>query len=193
MGAWQAVVVDGHEEAVRAFVAGCVADQGAPPDSVIVGDDVGLDGGSLGEWLLDLMGKGHHVLLAPAPLADALAAAIVRAGGTVGLRVERSHPVAGARFDVRLETFSREVAQAVRGALEMLPAGVRVEDRREKEEASGEAHGVELYAPVHDYRFTLSARVTGPVDGVVQVRSRLADIEAVSLERLQLIEADRSA
>ena len=153
----------------------------------------GSTAASLGEWLLELIGKGHHVVLAPAPLADALVDAIDRRGDEIGLRVERSHPVAGACFDVALETFSREVAPAVRGALDALPAGVRVEDRREKEQSSGEGHGVELYAPVHDYPYTLSARVTGPVAGVLEVRSRLAEIEAVSLERLQLIEADRSA
>jgi len=197
MSAWRAVVVDGKEGAVRSFVARFSADQGTSPGTVIVGDDIGLDAGSIGEWLLDLIGRGHHVLLAPAHVADRLEHAIAEAQHETALRVERTHPVAGACFGLDLETFSREVAQAVQGILDAildgLPAGVRVEDRREKEEESGEGHGVELYAPVHDYRFTLSARVTGPVDGVVQVRSRLADIEAVSLERLQLIEADRPA
>ena len=193
MSAWRAVVVDGKEGAVRSFVARFSADQGTSPGPVIVGDDIGLDAGSIGEWLLDLIGRGHHVLLAPAHVADRLEHAIAGAQDETGLRVERTHPVAGACFDVALETFSREVAQAVRGILDGLPAGVRVEDRREKEEASAEGHGVELYAPMHDYRFTLSARVTGTIDGVVQVRSRLADIEAVSLEPLQLIEADRPA
>jgi hypothetical protein len=193
MSTWQAVVVDGREGALRAFIAGFATDHGATPGSVVVGGDVGLDGGSVGEWLLELVGKGHHVVLAPARVADELVDAIGRAGDAVGLRVERTHPVAGASFAMRLETFSREVAGTVRAGLEALPPGVRVEDRHEEEQVSAEGRGVELYAPVHDYRFALSGRVTGPVGGVVEVRTRLAAVEAMSLEPLRLIETDRPA
>lgn len=193
MSMWQAVIVDGREGVVRAFIAGFATDHGVAPGSVILGDDVGLDGGSVGEWLLELIGRGHHVLLAPDRVASELVNAIARAGDAVGLRVERAHPVAGARFDLRAETFSREAARAVRDALGTLPAGVRVEDRREEEQAGPEGQGVELYAPVHDYRFVLTGRVTGSVGGVVEVRNRLAAIETVALQPLQLIESDRPA
>lgn len=186
MSTWHAVVVDGRERDLRSFVAGFATDHGASPGSVLFGDDLGLDGGSFGEWLLDLLGKGHHVVLAPAPVADALVEAIARAGNQVGLRVERTRPVASASFGVRLEAFSREVAETARGVLEALPPGVGVEDRQEVEQSTPEGRGVELYAPVHDYRFALSCRVKGPVEGVVAVRSRLAAIEAVVLEPLRL-------
>src|SRR5262245_60721830 len=107
MSTWQAIVVDGREGALRAFVAGFATDHEAAPGSVILGDDVGLDDGSIGEWLRELIGRGHSVLLAPAGVAEALVDALTRSGDAVGLRVARTHPVAGARFDVQLETFSR--------------------------------------------------------------------------------------
>src|SRR4030095_12638003 len=53
--------------------------------------------------------------------------------------------------------------------------------RQESEKSTGEAHGVALYAPVHDYTFTLTARVTGPVAGVLEVRRRLSAIDAATL------------
>jgi hypothetical protein len=188
MSGWEAVVVDGRERDLRAFVAGFTGDRGVDPASVVLGDDVDLEAGSIGEWLLDLIGEGHHVVLAPAPLADALVEAIRQRGDEIGLRVERSHPVAGASFVVRVETFSREVSSAVRGALDALPPGVRVEDRQESEQSTAEGHGVELYAPIHDYTYTLWARVTGPIAGVLEVRRRLSEIEAATLEPLHVLE-----
>ena len=187
-GIWKAIVLDGRACDLRAFIAGFTSDRGVDPDTVVLGDDVGLDGASLGEWLLDLIGKGHHVVLAADPLADALVGAIRQCGDGIGLRVERSHPVAGASFVVRVETFSREVSSAVRGALDALPPGVRVEDRQESEQSTAEGHGVELYAPIHDYTYTLWARVSGPIAGVLEVRCRLSEIEAATLEPLHVLE-----
>ena len=68
----------------------------------------------------------------------------------------------------------------------MLFRSVRVEDRDEREESTGEQHRVELYAPVHEYTYRMSGRVTGPVTGVLEVRRRLGDIEAASLEPLHV-------
>ena len=186
---WQAVVVDGRERDLRAFVAGFIGDRGIDPTSVVLGDDVGLEAGSIGEWLRDLIGRGRHVLLAPALLADALMEAIRQQGEEIDLRVERSHPVAGASFVVRVETFSREVSSAVRAAFDPLPPGIRVGDRQEVERSTAEGQGVELYAPMHDYTYTLSARVIGSASGVLEVRRRLSEIEAATLEPLQVLES----
>jgi hypothetical protein len=163
MSTWQAVVVEGQELNLRAFVAGFTGERGVDPASVVFGDDVGLDAGSIGEWLLELVGQGHHVVLAPEALGAALAAAIRQIGEDVGLRVERAYDIESASFEVRVETFSHEVSTAVCTALDTLPAGVRVDDRQEHEESTGEPHRVELYAPVHEYSYRVSRRVTGPL------------------------------
>jgi Na+/H+ antiporter NhaD/arsenite permease-like protein len=172
----------------RARSAGFAGDRGLDPASVVLGDDVGLDTESIGEWLRELIGEGHHVALAPAALAEALAEAIERGGDEIGLRVERRHAISGAQFGVRVETFSREAALAVQSALDALPAGVRVEDRQEAEQVTEDGRGVELYAPVHGYRYTLSARVAGAVGGVLEVRRRLSEIETAALGPLTVAE-----
>jgi hypothetical protein len=74
-------------------------------------------------------------------------------------------PGGGGGFG-RLETFSREV----RGRCGRLEAAGRCPRRIAVKRRRARGHGVELYAPVHVI-VTLSARVTGPVDGVVQVRA----------------------
>ena len=188
MSTWQAVVVEGPERDLRAFVAGFTGERGIDPASVVLGEDVGLEVGSIGEWLLELVGQGHHVVLAPEALGAALTDAIERTGGDVGLRVERAHGIERASFVVRVETFSREVSAAVRVALDALPASVRVEDRQEQEESTGEPDRIELYAPVHEYAYHVSGRVTGPVAGVLEVRHRLEEIEAASLESLHVVD-----
>lgn len=188
MSTWQAVVVEGQERTLRAFVAGFAGDRGVDPASVVLGDDVDLEIGSIGEWLLELVARGHHVVLAPEPLGAALAEAIEHTGGDVGLRVERAHNIESASFGLRVETFSREVFSAVRAALDKLPRGVLVDDRQEQEESTGEPHGVELYAPLHEYTYRASGRVTGPVAGVLEVRHRLEEIDAASLESLHLVD-----
>ena len=186
MSTWQAVVVEGQERNLRAFVAGVTGDRGVDPASIVLSDDVGLEVGSIGEWLLELIGQGHHVVLAPAALGAALVDAIQQTGEEVGLRVESAHGIDSASFVVRIETFSREVSADVRTALNALPTGVRLEDRQEQEDSTGEPHRVELYAPVHEYSYRVSARIEGPIAGVLEVRRRLGEIEAASLESLHV-------
>src|SRR5262245_26479367 len=182
MSTWQAVVVEGQERNLRAFVAGVTGDRGVDPASIVLSDDVGLEVGSIGEWLLELIGQGHHVVLAPAALGAALVDAIQQTGEEVGLRVESAHGIDSASFVVRIETFSREVSADVRTALNALPTGVRLEDRQEQEDSTGEPHRVELYVPVHEYSYRVSARIEGPIAGVLEVRRCLGEIEAASLE-----------
>jgi hypothetical protein len=188
MSTWQAIVIEGQERNLRAFIAGFTGDRGVDPASVILGDDVGLEVGSIGEWLLELVGQGHHVVLAPEQLGVALVDAIERTGQKVGLRVERSHDIETASFGVRVETFSREVSASVRAVLDALPAGVRMDNRQEQEKSTGEPHEVELYAPVHEYTYRVSGHVTGPIAGVLAVRRRLGEIEAASLESLHIVD-----
>src|SRR5215468_3811775 len=98
MSTWQAVVVEDQQRALRAFVAGVTGDRGADPASVVLGDDVGLEVGSIGEWLLELVGQGHHVVLAPEVLGTALTEAIEQTGKELGLRVERVQSIESAWF-----------------------------------------------------------------------------------------------
>ena len=64
--------------------------------------------------------------------------------------------------------------------------GTRVDDLQETEDVHPEAHGVELYAPVHDYIYRASGRVAGSFPGVVEIQRHLAEMEFVQVERLHL-------
>ena len=186
MNDWHMIVIEGRERDVRAFVSGCLADRQADPSRVVFGEDVGLEPESLGARLRALLQGGHHVALTTAELATTIADAIDRAGGGLGLRVIDRHPVASASFGLEAEAFSRDVTAAIRAALRALPDGVRLAQHSEQESEHSEDKGVELYAPAHHYTYRVQARLTGPVEGALAVRHRLADIEAVCLTPLRL-------
>jgi hypothetical protein len=187
MSDWHVIAVEGREGDLRAFVSGFLADRQADPTRVVFGDDVGLEHESLHARLRALLKGGHHAVLAPDELAGPLVDAVARGGGNLGLRVVDRHPVASASFALAAEVFSRDVATDIRAALGNLPAGVHFTQHSEQEEEHREEHrGVDLYAPVHRYAYRVRGTLVGPLAGILDVRRRLGDIEAVRLEPLQL-------
>ncbi len=187
MSDWHAIVVEGGEREIRGFLTGFLADRHMDPGCAVLGDDVGLEHESLSERLRALLKGGQHALLVPHEVAAPLVEALWRAGASLGLRVADRHPVGGARFDAEARVFSREVSGQIRAALQLLPDGVRLERHEEQETEEADHKGVDLYAPVHDYTYRMAARVAGALGGVLEVRRRLGDIEAVTLSSLQLL------
>jgi hypothetical protein len=175
MGTWHVIAVDGSERELRGFVSGFLADRGVAASAVVLGDDVGLDHGSLGERMRALLHGGHHALLVPDDLATVL-------GDALGLRVTERRPVSTASFGVHAEVYARDVSAQIRAALE----GAPMSQHSESETEHAEGKGVELYAPVHSYSYSVRATMNGPVDDVLAVRRRLAGIEAAQLEPLHL-------
>jgi len=187
MTAWHELVVEGAERTLRAFVAGFLAGRGEHAGGVF-GSDIALAAGSFGERLKALFAAGsHQVFLAPEPLAVPLARALGERGREVGLVVERRRVVESTKFSFRAEAFSRDVAAQIRDALlATLPAGVRVEQRLEKEETHPEAHGPEPFAPLHEYIYRVSGDIVGPFEGVLEVWQRARTLEFVEAGSLHL-------
>src|SRR5438128_12282152 len=128
---------------VRAFVAGFLAARGEREGLVLFGSGLDLEPESLGGRLKELLLTGSHaVLLAPEPLAGALADALVEGGPGVGVRLERRREVRAAAFTFHAEMFSRALADGLRQALHAsVPEGTRVEDLAETEEVHPESAG----------------------------------------------------
>jgi len=185
---WNEVAVHGREDVVRAFVAGFLAARGEREGSVLFGSELDLEPESLGERVRELFVAGAHaILLAPQPLADALAAALVEGGPAVGVRLEHRREVRAAGVTFRAEMFSRTQADGLRHALRTaVPEDTRVENLKESEDVHPEARGVDLYAPVHDYIYRASGRIAGAFPGVLEMRRRLGDMEFVDVGRLHL-------
>lgn len=185
---WEELVIEGHAEAAHAFVAGFLAARGGHAGGVF-GSDVDVEPESLSERVRRLFAAGsHHVFLAPADVAKPLAAALAEHGAAVKLRLEHQRRIVSASFDFRAEVYARDGAKQVhRALLTAEPEGVRVEQLSEAEETHADAHGVELYAPVHEYVYRVSGRILGPLPGVLEMRRRAATLDFVELGRLGLV------
>ena len=69
---------------------------------------------------------------------------------------------------------------------ESLPPGVAVEGLAESEEQHPEAHGPEPFAPLHEYIYRASGRITGALPGVLELRRRLRERHFVELGAVRL-------
>lgn len=185
MPEWESIVIDGRFELLRAFVAGALGAGGHDPTAAVFARDVGAETPSLAARLRRLLATGQHAVLAPRPVGDLLAAATVRAGHAVGLRLVERRLLLGASFDIAAEVHARETASAIRAAL-TAAHDVHIERQVEREVTRAEYAGIELYGPVHDFVYRLRARVHGAPAPVLALRRRLADIEAVHLSPLAL-------
>jgi hypothetical protein len=184
---WHELVIEGSEKAVRAFVVGFAAGRGER-DAGVFGRDLGVEPESFGERLRSLFAAGsHHLLLAPGTLAAALADALAQHGAAVGLSLEHRRVVEFATFEFRTEVYSRELAPEIRGALKSLPAGVRVEDLSEAEEIHPEAHGPEPFAPLHEYVYRGSGRITGSVEGVLEMWGRIHERDFLEMSGFRIV------
>src|SRR5207249_11787838 len=107
--------------------------------------------------------------------------------GELGVVVASSRWVEATESSFGAGAFSRGVAAQIRDALlAALPAGVRVEQRLEKEETHPEAHGPEPFAPLHEYVYRVSGDIVGPFEGVLEVWQRARTLEFVETDSLHL-------
>jgi hypothetical protein len=189
MAEWHELVIDGTDQAVRAFVLGFVAGAGGRT-GVVFGRDVPLEAASLGERVKSLFhGGAPQIVLVPPPLAESLAEALDARGASAGVRLVRRRTIAEASMAFRVETYSREDAQRIRASLlESLPDGVRAEKSSEAEEIHPEAKGPEPFAPLHAYSYRVAGRIVGSMTGVLQVWERVRERDFIEIDRLELLE-----
>ena len=83
--------------------------------------------------------------------------------------------------------YSRTLAEDIRRDLLASPSStVRVEELSEHEETRPEAHGAELYAPLHEYVYRASGRFIGPFPGILDMRRRATGRDFVTIGGLHL-------
>jgi hypothetical protein len=187
MSEWYEVILEGPAQTVRGFLAGFVAGRGSD-DGAIFGDDIDLAAESLGERIKALFAKGsHHALFAREPFATEFEQALERYGPAIEIQVFRHRAVDTGSFGVSVETFSRETAEGIRTLFRQSMAnGVRIEQFVENEETHPEAHGTELYAPMHEYAYSASGHVSGPVRPAIELWRRARQYDCVKVEPLHV-------
>ena len=103
-----------------------------------------------------------------------------------GFEILSNKKIARASFAFKFDTFNREVAASIKGILHPLPAGLQILGYEPNETEDKKARGVELYSPVHDYRFEGKGRIEGDFEKLLAVRAKLKAIEAAKPGKIHL-------
>jgi len=187
MSVWYEITVRGTEDALRGLVAACEAAHGGK-EAVVFGHDLDLEAGTLPQRLLELFAAGsHHLVFAPAALAEEVVAALRSRGREAGLELETVREVVRARVPFSAEAFSRDVAEKLRQKLVMgLPPGVEGENLEETEAQDPSARGAELYTPEHAYVYRIVGTFVGPLPGIIEMQRRARNLPFVKVKALEL-------
>jgi hypothetical protein len=187
MSVWHEIIVTGSEDALRGFVAGCAAALGGK-EAVVFGHDLDLEPSAFSQRLRELFAAGsHHLVFAPAKLAEEVVAALRSRGGEAELGLESVREVVRARMPFSAQAFSRDVAEKVRQKLVMgLPPGVEGDNIEESEERDPNARGPELYTPEHAYVYRVAGTFVGPLPGIIEMRRRARELPFVKVKAVEL-------
>jgi hypothetical protein len=175
------IVVKGDETLLKGFIRGFELGRSLQGGFWLAGDHP-IDSGHLKHRRL--RGSYVHAICTSAvrkSIRDALSNA-----PDCGFEILSDKKIARASFSFKFDTFSREVAASIKGILKTLPAGLQVLAYEPKETVDKKAHGVELYSPVHDYRFEGKGRIEGDFEGILAVRAKLKAIEVVKPGKIHL-------
>lgn len=188
MGSWHQLGITGSDKALRGFIAGFEAARGKRVE-IAIGTDLGIEASSLATRVRELVAPGtslHAIYCSPATAAELVQAFGAR-GREVGLAVTSQCEVLAASFSFEVETFSAEVARAVREQfLDVAPDGVERLAYEAGETHHPDAEGAELYAPDHPFEFRASGTFRGPFPGVVELHRRARTLEHVTATPLTL-------
>lgn len=180
MTAWYEVIIEGREEAIREILPGVASEGDAP----LWGEELDLHAATLPERLLELLGaRTHHLLFVPASQIGALTRTLQ---AKPEIRLERVREILGGGFSFQAEVYSQDTAALIREALHALPPEVRLEDFADDEKVDPDAHGVELYTPVHEYTYRARGRFTGLPPGLFEVHRKLKALDFVHQDKLEL-------
>ena len=124
---------------------------------------------------LRLHGRHLHAVCTSASRKSVLAA-FAKAVET-GIEVVFDKKIVRASFEFEFDTYSREVAASIKKIFNTLPTGLGLLAYEPKETVDKKARGVELYSPVHEYRFEGKGRIEGDFEKLLAVHEKLEGIE----------------
>ncbi len=182
MPTYYELVIKGHDRDLIPYLAGYLTAEDV--EGVYFAEESGLHVHEMRERIKH-HGEVQHVVCAK------VAAAIVRealedAAPRYHFEVVDERAIARASFHFKVATPSREIAQEVRDVMAQCRRGVEVSGYSPSESVSSEGTGVEVYSPMHDYKFEASGDVGGDVARVIETRRTLGAIAFVDCEEIDL-------
>jgi hypothetical protein len=175
------IVVKGDEALLKGFVRGFEVGRSLKGGFWLAGDHP-VDLGHLKDRGL----RGHcvHAICGAAVRKSVLNA--ISSATDCGFEILSDKEIVRAWLEFEFDTFSREAAASIKGILKNLPAGLRILAYEPTETVDKDARGVELYSPVHDYRFEGEGRIEGDFEKLLSVRAKLDAIEVAKAGKIHL-------
>lgn len=138
--------------------------------------------------LLDLLkhhGEVQHVIVEEKD-EQRVEAALKAGAPRYDFEIKNKKSVKSVRFEFSFDTPSKKVADHLKGFLSNLPKELELYDYNPEEEVIPEKPSVEIYAPDHNYRFQGKGVISGDVFAVVDIRTKLAEIDFVNCEDIHI-------
>ncbi len=129
---------------------------------------------------------GHTHVICLAGIRAAIRSAVKRAPEELSLKLAAERAIRTIAFTFKFETFTKDVGARLKKLFHNPPKGVTVGDLEEHEDVDPSAKGVEVYAPLHDFRFHGSGKVTGDVEQVLFFHKKMKDMEFVDVSDVRL-------
>ena len=163
------LVVEGPFMLVKGFVVGFLA--GTKPDGeYFFHRKVGIRRETLKGFLKEFFELDNHVHLC---LEDDLLEKFKEAAklyeDRTGMKIQSIKSIKSAGFSFAYEIYNEEIAGKVKHILTNLPEGVELKNYHPYEQKDKEGHGVEAFAPLHEFTSRAKGSIEGDFEGVMEV------------------------
>ena len=175
------IVVKGDENLLKGFIRGFELGRSLAGGVWLCADHP-IDAGHLKR--LRLHGRHVHVVCTSAVRKSVLAA-FARAAES-GVEVVSDKKIVRAWFEFEFDTYSRDVAASLKKVFNTLPTVLELRGYEPKETVDKKARGVELYSPVHEYRFEGKGRIEGDLGKLLAIHEKLEAIEFAKTGKIHL-------
>jgi len=186
-GSFYEVVIQGSPKMIRGFLGGLTL--AADHDGMVVYHrDACIHEESAGERFIERIGlQPRNVnVVVDRKTCDLLRKHAKRIETETGLRITSTRHIRSASFAFKFQAYARRYGVEIKGILNNLPAGLRLEDFEYDENLHPGAEGIEAYAPVHEYEIKGSGRVLGRIDLLVAARCKLDQHPLVNPGKIEL-------
>jgi hypothetical protein len=132
------------------------------------------------------VGRGDCIhLVCTTAIRERILAAIEEAT-ELELEVVFAEKIFRSYFEFEFETFSRDAAKLIKKLVDPPPGGLELVDYSPEETVDEKARGVELYSPVHEYRFAGKGKIDGVIEPLISVHSALGANEFVTVREIRI-------
>lgn len=186
-GSFYEVVIQGSPKMIRGFLSGLT--MAADHDGMVVfHHDACIHEEAKGERFIERIGLQPRDVNAVVDreTCDLLRKHAKRIEAEIGLRVTSTRHIRSASFTFKFQAYARRYGVEIKGNLNNLPAGLRLEDFEYEEKLHPGAEGIEAYAPAHEYEIKGSGRVVGRIDLLVAARCKLDQHPLVKPGKIEL-------